>query len=55
MAQFAYNNVMHTTTKETLFFANYRLNPTIIGEPIGKHLVAELSRLLATGLKQLHL
>jgi transposase InsO family protein len=55
MAQFAYNNAMHATTKETPFFANYGLNPTIIGEPIGKQPVAESSRLLATGLKQLHL
>jgi transposase InsO family protein len=55
MAQFAYNNAMHSTTKETPFFANYGLNPTIIGEPIGKQPLAESSRLLATGLKQLHL
>jgi hypothetical protein len=55
MAQFAYNNAMHATTKETPFFANYGFNPTIIGEPIGRQPLAESSRLLATGLKQLHL
>ena len=55
MAQFAYNNAMHATTKETPFFANYGLNPTIIGETIGKQPVAESSRLLVTALKQLHL
>jgi transposase InsO family protein len=55
VAQFAYNNAMHATTRETPFFANYGLNPTIIGEPIGEKPVAESSRLLATGLKQLHL
>ena len=55
IAQFAYNNAMHATTRETPFFANYGLNPTIIGEPIGEHSVAESSRLLADGLKQLHL
>ena len=46
---------MHATTRETPFFANYRLNPTIIGEPIREKPVAESSRLLANGLKQLHL
>jgi transposase InsO family protein len=55
MAQFAYNNAMHAATRETPFFANYGFNPTIIGEPIGKQPLAESSRLLATGLKQLHL
>ena len=51
IAQFAYNNAIHVTTKETPFFANYRLNPTIVGEPIGEHSVAELSKLLADGLR----
>jgi hypothetical protein len=55
MAQFAYNNAMHATTKETPFFANYGCNPSIIGETIGKQTEAEASRLLATELKQLHL
>jgi hypothetical protein len=49
------NNAMHATTKETLFFANYGFNPTIIGEPLGKHSIADSSRLLVDGLKQLHL
>jgi transposase InsO family protein len=55
LAQFAYNNAMHTTTKETPFFANYGYNPSIIGETIGRQTEAEASRLLATGLRQLHL
>jgi hypothetical protein len=55
LAQFAYNNAMHATTKETPFFANYGYNPSIIGETIGKQAEAESSRLLASGLKQLHL
>ena len=46
---------MYATTRETLFFANYRFNPTIIGKTIGKQPLAESSRLLATRLKQLHL
>ena len=55
IAQFSYNNAMHATTKESPFFANYGYNPTIVGEPIGNHTVAESSRILATGIKKLHL
>jgi hypothetical protein len=33
MAQFVYNNAVHATTRETLFFANYGYNPILIGEP----------------------
>lgn len=55
VAQFAYNNAMHATTKESPFFANYGYNPTITGEPIGDHTVAESSRILVTEIKQLHL
>jgi hypothetical protein len=36
MAQFAYNNAVHSTTGETPFFANYGYNPTLIGEPRNK-------------------
>ncbi|KAJ5919015.1 Retrotransposon polyprotein [Penicillium verhagenii] len=54
IAQFAYNNAMHATTKESPFFANYGYNPAIIGEPIGDHAVAESSRILAANIKQLH-
>ena len=32
MAQFAFNNAVHTTTRETLFYANYGYHPSIIGE-----------------------
>jgi hypothetical protein len=41
MAQFAYNNAVHSTTGETLFFANYRYNPVLIGEPWNKETVSE--------------
>jgi hypothetical protein len=40
MAQFAYNNAMHATTKETSFFTNYGYNPTLIGEPFNKQQLA---------------
>ena len=46
---------MHATTKETPFFANYGLNPTLVGEPIGNQPLAESSRLLVSGVRQLHL
>ncbi len=46
-----YNNAIYIITKETLFFTNYRYNPTIIRELLGKYLVVELSRLLANRLK----
>jgi hypothetical protein len=41
MAQFAYNNAVHSTTGETPFFANYRYNPVLIGEPRNKETVSE--------------
>jgi hypothetical protein len=41
MAQFAYNNAVHLTTEETLFFVNYRYNPILIGEPRNKETVLE--------------
>jgi hypothetical protein len=41
MAQFAYNNIVHSTTRETLFFANYGYNPVLIGEPWNKEIVLE--------------
>jgi hypothetical protein len=41
MAQFAYNNAVHTTTGETPFFANYGYNPILIGEPQNKEAVSE--------------
>jgi hypothetical protein len=41
MAQFAYNNAVHSTTGETPFFANYRYNPVLIGEPWNKEAVSE--------------
>jgi transposase InsO family protein len=55
MAQLAYNNAVHSTTGETPFFANYGYHPRILGDPIGKKPMAESSRILAGGLKQLHL
>jgi hypothetical protein len=36
MAQFAYNNAIHSTIGETPFFTNYRYNPTLIREPWNK-------------------
>jgi hypothetical protein len=41
MAQFAYNNAVHSTTGETPFFANYGYNPVLIGEPRNKEAVSE--------------
>jgi hypothetical protein len=41
MAQFVYNNAVHSTTGETLFFANYRYNPILIREPQNKEAVSE--------------
>ena len=32
MAQFAFNNAVHTTTGETLFYVNYGYHPSITGE-----------------------
>jgi len=40
MAQFAYNNAMHATTKETPFFTNYGYNPTLMGEHLNKQQIA---------------
>lgn len=55
VAQFAYNNAMHATTKETPFFANYGYHPKLIGEARNERTTAESARLLATGIKQLHM
>jgi hypothetical protein len=41
MAQFAYNNAVHATTRETPFFTNYRYNPILIREPQNKEAVSE--------------
>jgi hypothetical protein len=41
MAQFAYNNAVHSTTGETPFFANYGYNPILIREPRNKEAVSE--------------
>jgi hypothetical protein len=41
MAQFVYNNAVHATTGETLFFTNYGYNPILIGEPQNKEAVLE--------------
>lgn len=51
LAQFTYNNTIYVTTKETLFFANYGYNPSIIGETIRRRTETEVSRLLASELK----
>jgi hypothetical protein len=41
MAQFTYNNTVHSTTRETPFFANYGYNPVLIREPQNKEAVSE--------------
>ena len=33
MAQFTFNNVEHSTTKVTPFYANYRYHPLLYGQP----------------------
>ena len=32
MAQFTFNNTVHSTTGETPFYTNYGYHPSIIGE-----------------------
>jgi hypothetical protein len=36
-----YNNTVHSTTGEMLFFINYGYNPVLIGEPQNKETVLE--------------
>ena len=54
MAQFAYNNAMHATTKETPFFTNYGYNPTLIGEPFNKQQIANQADNTVETIRQLH-
>ena len=54
LAQFAYNNSVHSTKGETPFFANHGYHPQMMGEPRNRHLVSEEARVLAQDLHQLH-
>jgi len=54
MAQFAYNNAMHATTKEKPFFTNYGYNPTLIGEPFNKQQIANQADNTVETIRQLH-
>jgi transposase InsO family protein len=54
MAQFAYNNAMHATTKETPFFTNYGYNPTLLGEPLNKQQLANQAGNTIGAIRQLH-
>lgn len=54
LAQFAYNNAVHTTTAETPFFANYGYHPSITGEPRIQTATSEEANQLMTDLGQLH-
>jgi transposase InsO family protein len=54
MAQFAYNNAIHSTTQETPFFTNYGYNPTLIGEPFNKEQIAKEADNTVKTIQKLH-
>lgn len=54
LAQFAYNNACHATTKESPFFANYGFNPIAFGEPRVIEPIAEQAHDLIGVLAHLH-
>ena len=54
MAQFAYNNTEHSTTKETPFYANYGYNPTLMGEKRKNESKSDEAVKAAEKLKNIH-
>jgi transposase InsO family protein len=54
LAQFAYNNAMHSTTKETPFFANYGYHPTLMAQPFHKEQIANEADSMIKTIQNLH-
>ena len=44
MAQFAFNNTIHLTTKDTSFYTNYGYNPSLCGEPRSHESISETAK-----------
>ena len=53
LAEFAYNNTLHVSTKVSLFFANKSYNPSITGYP-DQDITSEQAHDLVTDLDTLH-
>ena len=54
MAQFAFNNAVHTTTGETPFYANYGYHPSIAGEKRQNKSTSDKAEKKIEKLKNLH-
>ena len=54
MAQFAFNNAIHSTTKDTLFYINYGYNPSLYREPRPCKSLSESAKETVEKLKNLH-
>jgi hypothetical protein len=54
MAQFAYNNAMHSTIHETPFFANYGYHPTLMAQPFQRQQIANDAATMIKTIQNLH-
>jgi transposase InsO family protein len=54
LAQFAFNNAIHLTIKETPFFANYGYHPTLMAQPFHKEQVANEADSMIKSIQNLH-